>query len=338
MGMLGEWLPAGGGPIEALLLGAIFVSVLLLVIGASALLSPGDSVERRLSVAAPDPVSARPQRDAGLRVAVERPPAGGLWGFLLPRNDRERSRARQLLWRAGFEGPHAVRNYFALRALLAVLLPLPLILAVLLTSLRIGGDSVPLGLPGMRAPGTLLVVLLLVCVGFYGPMVVVRLRVDSRCQAMRRAFPNALDLLQLAVEAGLGVDSAIARVAEEMMLAHPALGREFALIIVELRAGKPREAVLADFAERTGVAEVRSFVTVLQQTVEFGTDIADALQVFASEMRQKRMLAAEEQANKLSVKLSAVVVMVMMPAIFALILGPIVIRTVRVILPTLAAS
>ena len=318
-------------------MGRCFVSALLLVTGTAALLAPRDPVAQRLAAAGIGP-EVTDGAELGLRVATEQEGGGGLWGFLLPRNVRERSHVRRVLWTAGFEGPHVVRNYFLLRVVLAVLLPLPVILAVLFTSIRIGSDAVQFDLPGLHLSGALLLVLLLVTVGFYGPAIVLRFRVEARREALRRAFPNALDLLQLSVEAGLGVDAALSRVAEEMMLAHPALAREFALIIVELRAGKPREAVLKDFADRTGVEEVRSFVTVLQQTVEFGTNMVDALRVYASEMRQQRMLGAEEKANKLSVKLSAAIVLIMMPAVLGMIMGPIIIRAVRIILPALGVS
>jgi tight adherence protein C len=334
MSTLLDLLPAGIGPAELAIMGAVFVSVLVVTWGVAALTAPQDPVSRRFTEAGTLSAGSGPV-SIDLRIDREPSKAKGIWGFLLPNDDKERSEVRRRLWRAGFTSPHVVRNYYLVRALLALLLPLPIVAVVLFTSLNIGGVlQLDLGSVSFTLP--LLLVLLLVALGFYGPAAIVRLRIDARQEAVRRAFPTALDLLQLSVESGLGVDAAIQKVAEEMALAQPALAREFGTILVELRAGKPRQAVLADFAERTGVEEVRSFVAVLQQTVEFGTDIVEALRVFASEMRRRRMLLAEEKANKLSVKLSIVIVTIMLPTILMLIMGPIVIRAIRIIVPALA--
>jgi tight adherence protein C len=335
MATLLDLLPAGIEPAELAILAAVFVSVLIAVGGAAAFAAPRDPVSRRFAEAGGMADETRP---ANVDLWVDRAPtkAKGWWGFLLPADGKERSETRRRLWRAGFQGSHVVRGYYLVRTLLALFLPLPVVAIVLFTSLNLGGGALRFDLGGVPVTTPLLLVLLLVALGFYGPAVVVRLRIDARQEAARRAFPTALDLLQLSVESGLGVDAAIQKVAEEMVLAQPALAREFGQILVELRAGKPRQTVLADFAERTGVEEVRSFVAVLQQTVEFGTDMAEALRVFASEMRRRRMVLAEEKANKLSVKLSMAVVTLMLPAILAMLLGPIVIRVVRVVFPALA--
>jgi tight adherence protein C len=183
-------------------------------------------------------------------------------------------------------------------------------------------------------PSSWWVVLLLIGVGFYGPTLWLRHRIRMRERAVQEGFPDALDMLLVSVEAGLGLDAAIARVASEIRAAHPIIADEFGVVGLEVRAGKSRHAVLRDMAERIGVDEVSSLVTVLNQSNRFGTNVADALRVYASEMRNSRMMRAEERANKLPVKLSIAVVLCMLPAMFAVILGPIVIKVVRVLLPT----
>jgi tight adherence protein C len=325
-----EWLFGDIGGLEFVVLGAVFASVVLVVLGAAALAEPRDPVSRRFGERGSGAATAN---GVELRVAAREERKRGIWGFVLPEDDRERSAVRRRLWRAGWEGPNVVRNYFAVRTGLALVLPLPVAGTLLFTSFRIESGAVQFNVAGIAVTGPLILTLVLIVIGFYGPSLVVGARIDARQDQIRRAFPGALDLMQLSVEAGLGVDAAIAKVAQEMALAQPALAREFALILVELRAGKPRDTVLADFAERTGVEEIRSFATVLQQTVEFGTNMAEALRTFADEMRRRRMLLAEEKANKLSVKLSAVVVTLMMPAILTMIMGPVIIRTIRVIMP-----
>jgi tight adherence protein C len=330
-----DWPLGDASVAELAALGALFVAVLLVVFAGAALGAPQDPISRRFDEA------SRSRKVVGasleLRVAAREERKRGIWSFVLPENDQERSRVRRRLWRAGWQGPHAVRSYFALRTGLALLLPLPVPVTMFFSSFSFESGVGSFDVGGLPITSPLVLVLVLILIGFYGPPFIVRARINARQEAIRRAFPGALDLMQLSVEAGLGVDAAIAKVAEEMARAQPALAREFALILVELRAGKPRNTVLADFAERTGVKEIRSFASLLQQTVEFGTDMAEALRVFADEMRRRRMIEAEEKANKLSVKLSGTVVVLMMPAILAMIIGPLIIRAVRVIGPAIGS-
>ena len=307
---------------QLLLLGAVFGSVLLIVFGAASALAPDSAVARRLTAAG----GQRPASSGTPLRRVDERAAAPIARFLTPQDAQERSRMRQVLFQAGYRQPHAMRTYYALRTALALLLPMPMLAGALARSL---------GLPALEfgVPAMLILIALLVALGFYGPWLWLRSCIGARQQAIREAFPNALDLIQVAVEAGLGFDAALARVAEELVLAHPVLAEEFALVGVELRAGKPREQVLNDLGRRTGVEEVGSFVAVINQSTRFGTSIVDALEVFSSEMRHKRMMAAEEMANKLPVKMSAVLVLFMLPAVLVVCLGPVVIRVVRVLAP-----
>jgi len=143
---------------------------------------------------------------------------------------------------------------------------------------------------------------------------------------IEQSFPNALDLIQISVEAGLGFDAAMTRVANEMVHSAPALCREFRTVQLEISAGAEREKALMEMAQRTGVDEVSSFANVVLQSVRFGTSMSDALQIYAQEMRLSRELRAQEKANKLPVKMSAVMSALMLPAMILLIVGPVVIR------------
>ena len=142
-------------------------------------------------------------------------------------------------------------------------------------------------------------------------------------------FPDALDLLLICVEAGLGLDAAIARIAQELTGAHRRLGENFALMTIEMRAGSSRRDALRNLADRLGIDEVRALVTLLNQSEELGTSIADALRVYSAEMRTRRMLRAEIKANALSVKLSIPLALFIFPVIMTVILLPVIIRIIR---------
>jgi tight adherence protein C len=136
-------------------------------------------------------------------------------------------------------------------------------------------------------------------------------------------------MMQVAIEEGLGFDSALARVANELKHAHPALAEEFVIVGLELRAGKSRDQVLADLAERTQVDAIAVFSKTIIQSIAFGTSIASTLQSYAREMRHKRMSAAEEKANQLPVRMSVIMVVFLLPTIFLLALSPVLIRLIR---------
>jgi tight adherence protein C len=148
-------------------------------------------------------------------------------------------------------------------------------------------------------------------------------------------FPDALDLMVVCVEAGLGLDAAINRVGEEMKVSNALLSEEFRLLGLELRAGKTRRDALKNLGLRTGLEEVKSLMTLLIQTDKFGTSIAQALRVHSDSMRTKRYQRAEEMAAKLPVKLVFPLILFIFPALFVVIVGPAVIKIFRVLLPSL---
>lgn len=167
------------------------------------------------------------------------------------------------------------------------------------------------------------------------PIGVRRRRKAKRRAALRQGFPDALDLMVICVEAGLGLDAALNRVAAEIAPVHPALGVALAQIGREVRAGRPRGEALQAFAKRVGLPEVESFATLLNQSEILGTGAARTLRVQAEEMRAARLLYAEEQAQALPVKLTLPLVLCVLPAMIAVVLLPGAIAVVRDVLPNL---
>jgi tight adherence protein C len=163
---------------------------------------------------------------------------------------------------------------------------------------------------------------------FILPRTWLRRRIAARQEAIRRSLPDALDLLVVCVEAGLGLDSAILRVGQEMELGHRALSDELKAMTLELRAGKLRQDAFRDMAGRIGLEDVNSLVAVLVQTESFGTSVSRALRVFAEDMRLKRFHRAEEIAARLPVKISIPLILFIFPSIFVAMLGPVVIQII----------
>jgi tight adherence protein C len=149
-------------------------------------------------------------------------------------------------------------------------------------------------------------------------------------------FPDALDLIVICVEAGLGLGPAIQRVGQELQMPHPELSEEFHLLSVELRTGMPRPQALRNFANRTGLEDVKTLVAILIQTDRFGTSIGDALRVHSDSMRKTRQFRAEELAAKLPVKMLFPLIFFIFPSFFVVILGPALLRIIRFMLPALS--
>jgi tight adherence protein C len=172
-------------------------------------------------------------------------------------------------------------------------------------------------------------------VGFLGPDIWLSQRIRRRQHRIRLALPDALDLLVVCVEAGLGLDQALARVSEELEIAHPVLSEELQLLNIEMRLGRTRIEALRELARRTGAEDLKALVAMLIQTERFGTSVARSLRVHSDNLRTKRRQRAEEQAAKTPVKMVPVLVFFIFPALFVVILGPAVITLVRQLLPML---
>ena len=166
----------------------------------------------------------------------------------------------------------------------------------------------------------------LAAIGFFAPSFWLRQKVAARKLTIWRGLPNALDLLRISVEAGLGFDAAVLRVARELRDACPPIAEEFTVLLLEIRAGKSREKALEALGARTGVEEVSAFANVILQSAEFGTPLSDALATYSDEMRFAREMMAQEKANKLPVKMSGVLAAFMMPILLVITAGPVVLR------------
>lgn len=171
--------------------------------------------------------------------------------------------------------------------------------------------------------------------GYYAPVLWLRMAIAKRKDTIQRAIPDALDLMVVCVEAGLGLDQTLGRVGEEINRAHPGLSDELNILSLELRTGVSRQDALRNFAQRTDLEEVRNLVALLVQTDRFGTSIGQALRVHADAMRTSRRLKAEELAAKLPVKLLFPLIFFIFPSMFIVILGPAGIQMVRILLPAM---
>lgn len=233
--------------------------------------------------------------------------------FLEPKDEKELSTARLKMLRAGYRSKNAVRMFHAAQFVLGLG---ALLLGVLYTMVT-NDDDAP-----RTASSLMLSTLLPGAIGYYLPIYWVQRRVQERQQQMINGFPDALDMMLVCVEAGQSLDQSIIRVSKEIKLGYPALGEEFELVAHEVKAGKERVAVLKDFAERAGVPDIASFVTTMVQSAQFGTSIAEALRVYASEMRDKRVMRAEEKANVLPTKLTLGTMLFTVPPLMIILIGP----------------
>ena len=313
------------GSAGGLIIMGIFVGTIMVVYGFFGGLVSADPVGRRYH--AGRPVKRRSNFEAGLLNNADVDPKG-LMKALMPQSREKRTQVRRQLMNAGIIGNNAVAKYYTVRILLAVGLP-GIYLALLVLRQN---TFVPLPefitdfVDGQSQLMTYYTLTALVAFGFFGPTLWLRSKVDMRQLEISESFPNALDLMQVAVEAGLGFDAAMTRISNEMEISAPAISQEFRLVQLEVSAGGEREKALMDMARRTNVDEVSSFASVVVQSVRFGTSISDALSTYASEMRITRELKAQEMANKMPVKMSGIMAALMLPALFLLILGPIAIR------------
>jgi tight adherence protein C len=239
-----------------------------------------------------------------------------LFPYLIPSKDRERTRVGRLLTYAGFRSPTALPLFYAAKALFMLGLPLGVFLASpffpKLTSGLLLSAAVAMGVLGSIVPSVWL-----------------DHRVKSRQRQLRVAFPDALDLLVVCVEAGLGLAPAMQRVADDLMISYPELGSELTLVNAEMRAGVERTQALKNLAERTGLEDIRGLVALLVQTLRFGTGVADALRVYSEEFRDKRMQAAEEAAAKIGTKMIFPLTLCLFPSFFLVAIGPAVVRLVE---------
>lgn len=244
----------------------------------------------------------------------------------LPDEGWENSALRIRFMNAGYRGASPILLYFAVKTILAVVLPLALFLYSTLAGWNLGTSSFLALLLGAAT------------IGYYLPNLILARRISHRQREIFENFPDATDLMLVCIEAGLGLDAAITRVAEEIRLKSLALAEELHLVTLELRAGSSRERALRNLALRTGVAEVDTLVAMLIQADRFGTSMGDSLRVYADDLRTKRRLRAEEKAAKIPLKLLFPLVFFIFPSLLLVLLGPAFIQVYRVLLPSLSGQ
>jgi len=289
-----------GGAILVLGLGLSYV-----VLGAT------DPVRRRLAGA------RAVQHSEGRLLLTIQTLMGPATEWVLPTSEVERSRVTRQLTYAGYRRPDALQIFYTIKFVLVLLLPALVLAAApffpeLATADLLIGVAIAAG-AGMLLPGSVLDRL-----------------VDRRLRALRHGFPDALDLLVVCVESGLGLSAAIQRVADEIVVSHSELARELSLVNAETRAGVDRSQALRNLADRTGLDDIRGLVSLLIQTMRFGTSVADALRVYSEEFRDRRMQKAEEEAAKIGTKLIFPLVLCLFPSFFTVAIGPAVIRLINV--------
>ena len=274
------------------------------------------------------PEARRRDRPPSRRADLRRPRSGrrgsgrpevGL-GFIkrvgekAPRSPKELGQLRLRLVQAGFRREEALTIFFGIRVAMA------LALFALFSMPIVMPPNIPLALGGVGF-------------GYLMPGIVLARLAKRRAHRIRLALADALDLLVVSVEAGLGLDQALSRVGQELTFAYPDLSDELRLVNLEMRAGKPRPEALRNLADRTGVDDLNSLVTMLIQTDKFGTSVAQSLRVYSETLRTKRRQRAEEAAAKTGVKMVFPLVVCIFPAVWIVTIGPAAIKFVNVLLP-----
>lgn len=283
----------------------LVISFVMGVIGTRDALQKGRRIERRLAGGSSFDVEIAP---------VEMGLLEKFGSHLSLPGAEDITRLRHSLARAGYYAPSAVKSYYAIR-FLAIVLPTIGILATM------GPLSATIG-----AHLTFLLILFIVSVGTLAPDMFLRHKRGKRQLACREGFPDMMDLLVASIEAGLGMDAALVRVAQEIGGRHEALKVDLDLMNLELRAGRPRHEAMGNFADRVDLDEARSLGVMLKQAEEMGASMGRALRTFSEEMRLKRMLRAEEKAMALSAKLTVPLILFIFPTLMIMLLMPAVIR------------
>jgi tight adherence protein C len=288
-GPLGFWLPV-------ILFGA--ASFILVLAALKALTHSNDPVRRRLGR-----IHDAEQYLGGSR----RPWLATVARWVTPGDRESVLRIRERLFHAGYRSRDAISAFFAARYALA-LGPTTLVL--------IGSPLLPGGLRTAFVPAVLLL-----GIGYVAPSFWLDRRIGKRQEAIRHALPDALDLLVVCAEAGLGLDAGLQRVTRDMDVSHPEMTDELKIVIAEIRAGVDRMEALRNLGKRTGLDDIQSLVMTLAQSMRFGTSIAESLRYYSEELRTKRMQAAREQAAKLTVKMALPLGLCFMPGFLIITAG-----------------
>jgi tight adherence protein C len=315
-------IPSGFEPIELLFGILIFAAVLTTLLAIRSFLdSRMDVVERRMQRYSTTPISAAPPpltpestpplRKKTVFDTILKPVAS----IATPTNQEEINRLRDRLNHAGYRQERAMRIYLTTKMVLAFLFAA---FVIAFSNLR----PQPL-------QNALTLTLIAMSVGNFLPNFWLQYIIQKRQTTINRALPDALDLLVTCIDSGLGLDASMNRVAEEISLSAPLLSQEIMQAALEIRAGSGRGEAFRRLATRTGVEDIKSLASIIVQTEVFGTSMAKALRIMADGMRIRRMQLAEERAAKVGVKMTVPLVVCILPALFAIIIGPAVVQLLR---------
>ena len=296
------------GPLMVVGLLGVFLILITLPVLLKREVDPLDKIKASTQTAAVGKAKGKQLRSATSKDKLEK-----YSSFLEPQNAEEYSVVKLKLMQAGYRSNNAVRIYHFLQFALGIF------------GLLCGGAYALVQMSsGIDATTQQLVLWIMIPggAGYVLPKYWVTRRQQMRQEAITNGFPDSLDMMLVCVEAGQSLDQSIIRVARELKSGFPDLADEFEIVSQEAKAGKDKTTVLKDMSERCGVADISSFVTVLVQSAQFGTSIADALRVYASEMRDKRVMRAEEKANKLPTKMTLATMMLTVPPLMAMLIGP----------------
>jgi tight adherence protein C len=248
----------------------------------------------------------------------------GRIGNLVPTNPTDLGIMQKRLITAGFRYPHSLKMLYGIKTSMGIAFVL------LSTSVLFGFQ--------LQSEMTIFQILAAGAVGWFGPNIILGRMASKRQTAIRKGLPNALDMLVICIESGLGLDQALMQVAKELRNAHREISDEFAVLNLEMRAGKRRAEALHHLGERTDVDELRKLVSVIVQADRFGTSISQTLRNFSDFMRVQMRQEAEEKAAKIGVKLVFPIFFFILPSLFVVTVGPMVVRVVRDFMPTLTGS
>ena len=297
------------GPLAPVMLVGALGAVLLLLALSMLLKQRPDPMEKLAAQARPKKVG----KAEGLRSGGTRNDKLNKYGaFLEPQDEEQYSSIAKKLHQAGYRGRDAVRFFYAAQVVLSVV---GLIGGLIYYYFILGEENA-------TTKQMIMYILGPAGVGYYLPTYWVTKRSEKRHQEIEDGFPDALDMMLVCVEAGQSLDQSILRVSKEIQGSYPELAYEFQVVSHEIKAGKDKTTVLNDMGDRCGVQDISSFVTVLIQAQVFGTSIAEALRVYAGEMRDKRVMRAEEKANQLPTKMTLVTMGLTVPPLLIILVAP----------------
>lgn len=307
-----------------MLLSLVFLAVAGLTMGVAQWLNRDEAIKRRLGEMSEGGLQSGQglEGDAEWHAKVVKA-VGPMAKLSAPKEGWEDSSLRVRFMQAGLREASWPAVFFAAKTILALGVPGLLILYFGVTKASLDVNT------------GLMLLILLVAIGYYLPNVVLSRLVEHRRESLQNALPDALDLMIVCVEAGLGLDAAMNRAAGEIGMRSEALSDELNLLALELRMGVKREQALRNLALRSGVDDISSFVAMLVQADRFGTNVAEALRVQAETMRTHRRLRAEERAAKIPLKLLFPLIFFIFPSLMVVLMGPAMISIYRVLLPTM---